>query len=151
MAAQIPRSRSNWANVSARVIVGVLDGLPPAASLEEKKRAIRAAYPFGERRYTPYKQWCKTVRAMLLITPKKRTHRVRVELQEGRCWLDMNCDWCMATKGCIFCTEARYRLAPVVANPGYLSLAINVRKGECPIGILRDWLEENGVAWEDVK
>jgi hypothetical protein len=30
--------------------------------VEERKKAVSAAYPFGERRYWPYKMWLKAQR-----------------------------------------------------------------------------------------
>ena len=39
---------------------------------KEVKAALRAAYPFGARKYHPYKIWCDEVRKQLKI-PKKTT------------------------------------------------------------------------------
>jgi hypothetical protein len=36
--------------------------LPADISIEDRKKAISAAYPFGERRYWPYKMWLKAQR-----------------------------------------------------------------------------------------
>ena len=39
--------------------------IPADAPLKERKRIIRAAYPWGERAYWPYKAWCKAQREYL--------------------------------------------------------------------------------------
>ena len=48
-----------------QVIARVHATLPADISFTERKRAIRAAYPFGEREYWPYKAWCKAQREYL--------------------------------------------------------------------------------------
>jgi hypothetical protein len=54
-----------WSSEARRVIALILAGLPPTATDREKRAALRAAYPFGPRKYHPYKQWCKEVRLAL--------------------------------------------------------------------------------------
>ncbi len=47
---------SNWRTIAARVIDRVLDDV--GIDKEERTRAaLRAAYPFGERKYYPYRVW----------------------------------------------------------------------------------------------
>jgi len=36
--------------------------LPADLPVEERKKAVSAAYPYGERRYWPYKMWLKAQR-----------------------------------------------------------------------------------------
>ena len=47
------------------VIRQVHDKLPIDISLEDRRKAIDAAYPFGARKWSPYKQWLKARRAYL--------------------------------------------------------------------------------------
>jgi hypothetical protein len=52
---------SSWRSSAAPIIARVLAetaGKPP----EEVRGALRAAYPFGVRRYHPYRIWCDEVR-----------------------------------------------------------------------------------------
>lgn len=55
----------SWIDEAWRVIDEVDRSLPATATLAERKAALRAAYPFGQRAYHPYKQWCKAQRAYL--------------------------------------------------------------------------------------
>jgi hypothetical protein len=54
-----------WYDEAWRVINEVDGSLPATATLDERKAALRAAYPFGLRQYHPYKQWCKAQRIYL--------------------------------------------------------------------------------------
>ena len=54
-----------WADVAKQTIERVHSELPATATLAERKDALRAAYPFGEREYSPYKTWCKKQREYL--------------------------------------------------------------------------------------
>lgn len=54
-----------WADTAKRVIREVHQSLPATATLAERMRAIDAAYPFGERAYSPYKTWLKARREYL--------------------------------------------------------------------------------------
>ena len=54
-----------WADVAKQTIDRVHSELPATATLAERKSAMRAAYPFGEREYSPYKTWCKKQREYL--------------------------------------------------------------------------------------
>lgn len=52
---------------SARNHIRRLDAaLPADMTFEERKRAVQDAYPWGERRYHPYKMWLKAQREYLL-------------------------------------------------------------------------------------
>ena len=47
--------------------------MPPDISFEDRKRRIRAAYPFGQRAYWPYKAWLRAQREYLARhVPKPR-------------------------------------------------------------------------------
>jgi hypothetical protein len=54
-----------WREKSERVIRQTLASLPAGASLKDRRAALRAAYPFGERAQFPYKMWLKCVRQAL--------------------------------------------------------------------------------------
>lgn len=54
-----------WSKEACRVIQEVLASLPKNATLVDKRNALRDAYPFGPREYSPYKTWCRQVRKAL--------------------------------------------------------------------------------------
>ena len=56
---------SGWAERARWTIERVALSIPDDATLKERKAAIDAAYPFGQRSYWPYKAWCKERRAYL--------------------------------------------------------------------------------------
>jgi hypothetical protein len=58
-------SNGVWHDRSISVIGDVHNSLPENATLEERKKALRDAYPFQERKYFPYKAWCKAQKAYL--------------------------------------------------------------------------------------
>jgi hypothetical protein len=47
-------SQSYWRNRAAAVIYEVLREMPPDSTIEQKRAALKKAYPFGERRMHPY-------------------------------------------------------------------------------------------------
>lgn len=48
------------------MIAEVHNDLPEDVSLEDRRKAIDAAYPFGPRKYYPYKMWLRERRAYLV-------------------------------------------------------------------------------------
>ena len=58
--------RSRWRHISNRVIAGVFAEHPDLVADPLRHRELRAlvgaAYPFGQRRFWPYKAWCAAVR-----------------------------------------------------------------------------------------
>jgi len=54
-----------WADIARETIARIDRELPKSATLAERKAALRAAYPFGVRAYSPYKTWCKCQREYL--------------------------------------------------------------------------------------
>lgn len=56
---------TSWADEARRTIAEVHRALPDTANLADRKAAVDAAYPFGERAYSPYKTWLKARREYL--------------------------------------------------------------------------------------
>ena len=54
-----------WAEEAARVIRQVHASLPQTATYDERRKALSAAYPFGQRAYSPYKTWLRHCRKYL--------------------------------------------------------------------------------------
>lgn len=57
---------SYWRGRSERVIAEVHASLPINADLKARAAAVDAAYPFGERRWHPYKIWLQERRKYLM-------------------------------------------------------------------------------------
>lgn len=58
--------RSHWYREAYSAVVAALDALPPEkASRADALRLARDAYPFGMRKYWPYKQYLKARRLAL--------------------------------------------------------------------------------------
>jgi hypothetical protein len=67
-------SQSTWRNAAAPIIARVIrevgtDNLPAL------RRALREAYPWGEKRMRPYKVWCDEIRRQLAGAPPPDTRR----------------------------------------------------------------------------
>jgi len=54
-----------WRYRAASTIRDTLAGLPADADENAVRRALRDAYPFGQREMHPYKVWCEEVRHAL--------------------------------------------------------------------------------------
>lgn len=54
-----------WANVAWRAINEAHATLPADTSFADRKKAVDAAYPFGERAMWPYKAWLSARKAYL--------------------------------------------------------------------------------------
>ena len=85
-----------WADVAKQTIERVHSELPATATLAERKDALRAAYPFGEREYSPYKTWCKKQREYLRrfepMTEKTAPLFVSPKEQPDHCDFDQRLD-----------------------------------------------------------
>lgn len=56
--------KSPWREKSAKIIYKVLED-NPYISIKELRKKISKAYPFGERKYHPYKIWLDEVRKVI--------------------------------------------------------------------------------------
>lgn len=61
---------ASWRDIAKPIIAEVIrrEG---RADLRKLRKALRDAYPFGERRYHPYKVWCDEVKKQV-GTPSRR-------------------------------------------------------------------------------
>lgn len=55
----------DWSEISRQTVDKIAATLPDDLPMKERKAALFAAYPFGERAYWPYKAWCKAQRSYL--------------------------------------------------------------------------------------
>lgn len=54
-----------WLESARAAIKKAHVNIPDDATLEERKKAIFDAYPFGPRQYHPYKMWCRAQKEYL--------------------------------------------------------------------------------------
>jgi hypothetical protein len=54
-----------WAERSWQKIEEIHAQLPSDATLKQRKEALKNGYPFGERRFYPWRAWCKARRQYL--------------------------------------------------------------------------------------
>lgn len=57
--------RGSWLASAWATIEKVHASLPADVSFEDRVKALKEAYPFGERRHHPYKMWLKAQRQYL--------------------------------------------------------------------------------------
>lgn len=68
---------TTWRERLAPIIAAALDSLPEDATLKEKRRALRDAYPkLLGRVHWPYKVWLDECRKQLKLPPRERRHRM---------------------------------------------------------------------------
>jgi hypothetical protein len=73
-------TNGTWREIAAPIIAEVIscfgrERIGTDVDLAYVKKAISATYPFGERKYWPYKVWCDEVRRQLRLkthTPDER-------------------------------------------------------------------------------
>jgi len=56
---------ASWLETARNIIAELDRSLPADLSLKERRKAVREAYPWGERRMWPYKAWCRAQREYL--------------------------------------------------------------------------------------
>lgn len=130
-----------WGDRAARVIRQVLDSLPVGASPAERRKAVSAAYPFGERAMHPYKAWLREVRKALGPQSGRKPPSVTLD-PEG-----VICTWRKACGGCIACADARRRHAALTPQDiaTWRALAEDARGDSQAAAILADWLSEHNL------
>ena len=60
---------SKWCNIS-RLVIQQLISENPGCTVDEMRKLVSEAYPFGQRAMHPYKVWLSTVREILGPSPK---------------------------------------------------------------------------------
>jgi len=68
---------SYWKERALKVINATLQQIPEGTQEKDIRKALSAAYPFGQRQYHPYKVWCATVNEVLKPTVKQRNTNPR--------------------------------------------------------------------------
>ncbi len=147
------RSVESWRERSRLVIARVLAALPVGATDAEKRAAVSAAYPFGERRMHPYKCWLAEVkRALPKPRAAPRTVGYKFSLCGSRYYVAVNCDWCnilpSGALGCIACLPRgeylRDLLAPASEALAFLRTIRAAPEDAAPKLVFADWLADRG-------
>lgn len=131
-----------------RVITETIESHPACADAKELRRLLNEHYPFGPRRYHPYRMWCRAVRDVIAQrfgkpkadpAPVVRIHPVRGVL----------CGWCDG-KGCFSCFSARQKWSGLGLDvlDRWATWYPAAAKDEAERLILADWLEERGLEEE---
>lgn len=144
-------AESPWRTRSREVIQATLAALPAEATLAEKRRALRDAYPFGPKTNHPYRMWCEEVRHTLLAatSPPKIQHIHILLGPDG-----VLCDWCEdeGCEGCLACAKrrtAQYSMPGLGELRALLAASLDTGRGESLArNALADWYEEHGLEVE---
>lgn len=133
---------SHWRRAADDVIRRVLSALPPTSTIAERRKALQAAYPFGERAHHPYRVWCRAVCDWLGAPRRKNPHpQVRVTPA------GVYCDWCSGRR-CLACADLCDRFAGWAGDRGeWESLhaaAVLAGGHDASHLVYADWLEEYG-------
>lgn len=141
-------TKSNWRLRSREVIRQVLDGLPADATEAQKRAAVGAAYPFGERAHHPYRMWLAEVKLALGrdVKPPLPTVTLALWHEKRAWWLAASCGWCdgQMAGGCLSCRDLHRRVEALVSTPGWKAWVAAVRADFDAAEAFSDWLEENG-------
>lgn len=148
---------SRWRDHSRRIILATLATLPPDATDAERRKAVSASYPFGERAMHPYKAWLKEVRSilgpkdkpnMVIATEKRVSPQLRMTPKNVKppFYIYIACKWC-ELKGCLICGNKRKELDGIIASTTFYALLTTCRQNvddDVPRGVIADWLDECG-------
>ena len=146
---------SRWRTQADRVIAATLAALPPSATEAEARKALRAAYPFGERANYPYQVWLVAQREALKawLDPRCDTWRPRFVLTtwgERGPWLTVKCPWCdHQSTSCMMCVRLVERIPALVDDPGFRALREAAKDDPLARLALLDWLRERDCEAED--
>jgi hypothetical protein len=130
-----------------QVIAGVLAALPPDATPQQRRRAVRAAYPFREKTGWAYKCWLREAAAAL--GPVRRERHVGVTPDGVSCpHCDRRPDGFRSRGGCLLCHAAwaAYRRLPAADLAAWRGMLAD--GGGAARAALADWIQDHGLgAW----
>lgn len=132
---------SHWHDTARRVIHETLASLPPGMTTANRRKAVNEAYPFGERKYFPYKVWLAALKqAFGPARPRKHVFCL--------------CPFCDdRAGGCLHCShDALPQVEALAGTPDAVALFRTLEEAQylgspergVVLGLLTDWLEENG-------
>ena len=77
----------SWREYAAPIIADVLERFPNEG--KEQRQALTAAYPFGERRYFPYKVWLSEIKRQRRQKAKPKLIRTTSLISEEQILLEV--------------------------------------------------------------
>lgn len=156
-------TRSSWRAEAEWVIAQTLAALPQGATEAQARAALRDAYPWSRRAGHAYKTWCAAARdalerrfgAEVPAGPEKPRIRLEVVLARRKRRLPLvppvlmvDCSWCRhRSSRCLVCSPLCDRVALIGNDPEFRALCEGATD-ETGLSVLRDWLEEHGIATE---
>lgn len=133
----------SWHYRARQMVAEVLATLPADMGYQERKKALSAAYPWGERAMLPYKAWqAESRRALEPWAPKPRIPRLRLTNANR-----LHCGWCSGRGPeavCLICAHAKAEEKTAVTDPEALTLMTNATMDDRLV--VADHLSEKG--WE---
>lgn len=145
-------AESEWRQRARQVIERVLSELPVGATFKEKRKALNAAYPFGERASHPYRMWLSEVRKATGTKSRPKDDGVAIRVHGITHEPYVSCGNCNG-RDCLLCLPMRLLVEKRRASTdwnGWLDwLRILSQPHEGLAGLaFADWLEEQG--WPEV-
>jgi hypothetical protein len=151
-------AESRWRREARNVIRRVLAELPADASEADKRKAVSAAYPFGQRAHHPYKMFLAEVRAHL---GRRMSRKVAIDMVGARLVVKrlpatesdyavrVDCDWCgTRAGGCLGCRNVWDQMDEFAVWDEWATWQRAMSEDATAAGACSDWLEENG--WGDL-
>lgn len=147
-------TESRWRRHARAVIRRVLEELPADASEAVKRKAVSAAYPFGERAHHPYKMFLAEVKAQLgtqkkVVPSEPPQARLVLGVGNGVWTVYVDCGWCRQSfSSCLGCRTRRQQADDFRDWPEWQAWQRAMTDDATAAGPCSDWLEENG--WGDL-
>lgn len=149
----MPIGSLSWNQHAQAVIDAALQDFNPNATEKELREHLRRHYPYGERKYHPYKQWLQAVnkavrRRCVGVTAPERGPIITIEFKSG-IRLGVQCDWCgqrnRRATGCMVCGELFCAAKIINENPTFHSLSQAFADGDdTAAAMAADWLRDHG-------
>lgn len=138
------------------VIDRVLQACPAEWDEQQVREAVSNAYPFGERKYHPYRVWLDCVQELL----DQRFPRPAVDLGTPNIqilhlggprnwWLELHCNYCRLTsgqsKGCLMCARLYDEMNWLLTSYEWMTKwkPMLLARSESHM-LFAEWLEEHG-------
>jgi hypothetical protein len=145
-------AESRWRRHSREVIRRVLAELPADATEADKRKAVSAAYPFGERAHHPYKMFLAEVKAQLGTRTRKKVESDMVGARLVLRWssasphphVSVECSWCGRMTACLACRNVWQQADEFAAWDEWAAWQRAMSEDATAPLACSDWLEEHG-------
>lgn len=149
---------SRWRIAARRSMREALAALPPGRSEKDVLKAIRDAYPFGQRANHPYACWLAERKILLknmgFAKAEDREEKPTINFaltqkpvarDKAILWLCVACGWCEERfgSGCLMCGRERLMAERAADEPLFRQLRRAEREGDALARMaMDDWLTE---------